>query len=201
MPSKTTRERADRPPPLVERPSNSITPSTQLPTLPESPLPPDIKTDRRPSLGNLRTVFRHNGSSQPTIRTVTPEPLEGTAPVGGGRDVSGSSLSNAHVVRAFGSMSPQSSPRSIPGGGALSNSSSSRRQGMVFSDALASSFDSASSSPPPRHRPRTHTMDGATTFRQQLTPSTGLDARNRMGSFASSGSLPASPPTSSTTHV
>jgi hypothetical protein len=60
----------------------------------------------------------------------------------------------------------------------------------VFSDALASSFDSASSSPPPRHRPRTHTMDGASAFRQQMVPNTGPESRHRVGSFSSSGSLP-----------
>jgi len=167
-----------------------MTPITPLPTLPESPLPPSAATERRPSLGNLRTTFRSHAGIPLTIRAVTPEPSEGRASGVAGPDPSSSGLSNAQVVRNFGSMSPQSSPRSIPGGGALSNSGSSRRQGMVFSDALASSFDSASSSPPPRHRPRTHTMDGATAFRQQLAPNTGLDTRHRMGSFSSSGSLP-----------
>ncbi len=65
---------------------------------------------------------------------------------------------------------------------------------MVFSDAVAGSFDSASSSPPPRstpsYRPRTHTMDGATAFREPLGHGIGLETRHRVGSFSSSGSLP-----------
>src|SRR3569833_347458 len=179
-------------PSLPERPS-AMTPITPLPTPPESPLPPGVAADRRPSAGNLRTAFR------PTIRAVTPDPPQELHDVGG--------LSNAHIAHAFKSnISPQSSPRSIPGG-ALSNANNnnnnssggsgagSRRQGWVFSDALASSFDSASSSPPPRqssYRPRTHTMDGASAFRQQpVTPAAGFEDRHRVGSFSSSSSLPA----------
>ena len=64
-----------------------------------------------------------------------------------------------------------------------------KRQGVVFQDDFAGSFDSTSSSPPARpqsFRPRTHTMDGS--FRQQLAPATEL--RNRLGSFSSATSLP-----------
>ncbi|KAK3682162.1 hypothetical protein B0T22DRAFT_444399 [Podospora appendiculata] len=145
----------------------------------------------RLSTSNMRTAFRPGTSvnlQHQTVRAVTPEPadvaldaLEGKGP------------------RGFASLSPQTSPRSIPGvqgraaaaaaaAAAAPGSLPAKRQ-PTFHDSFAGSFDSTLSSPPPRQpsfRPRTHTMDGA--FRQQLAPA--QEPRNRMGSFSSSGSLP-----------
>jgi hypothetical protein len=129
----------------------------------------------RASGSNLRSAFnRTNVPAQNTIRAVTPELTENGPPV----------LDTSSGFRGFGSSSPQSSPRSIPGGLV-------RRQGMVFNDAFGSSYDSGSSSPPPRQptfRPRTHTMDGA--LRQHVASGSMPENRHRVGSFSSSGSTP-----------
>ncbi|KAK3349459.1 hypothetical protein B0T25DRAFT_459740 [Lasiosphaeria hispida] len=158
-----------------------------------APLPPVVEAPssrglERPSASNLRANFRPGLNLQATVRAVTPEPA----------DVSlhtlDRTLDRAQVLAPRGTtVSPQTSPRSIPGGvggvAGLSGSLPARRQAFVFNDSFAGSFDSTSSSPPPRppaFRPRTHTMDGA--FRQQLAPMP--ETRHRVGSFSSSGSLP-----------
>ncbi|SPQ26639.1 a8fdc41f-c5ef-4e1b-962f-90cae79cb056 [Thermothielavioides terrestris] len=158
-------------PPLPER----TTHTSALPPLSEAPSP---RGSERASAGNLRSASRS------TVRAVTPEPAE--APFNGLDENGGNS---AHIPRGVGPASPHTSPRSIPSAAAAGLST--RRQGVVFNDAFPGSLDSASTSPPPRptsFRPRTHTMDGA--FRQQLSPS--VEPRNRMGSFSSAASLPAS---------
>lgn len=177
------------PPPVAmdgrSYPSGGGPRGANAPALPERPaqtsvLPPVVELSasrgtERPSASNLRGAFRH------TVRAVTPEPADVAL---NGLDGAGSSLSQ--MPRAFVPESPQTSPRSIP---AVPANLPARRQGIVFNDSFPSSFDTTSSSPPPRppsFRPRTHTMDGA--FRQQLAPA--LEARNRMGSFSSAASLP-----------
>jgi hypothetical protein len=154
------------PPPLPERPARTGV----LPPLSE--LPP-ARGPERPSAASLRGAFRQ------TVRAVTPEPAEAAFH---GLDAAGASVSQ--VPRGLPSVSPQTSPRSIPAG---TPSLPARRQGVVFNDSFPASFDSTSSSPPLRptsFRPRTHTMDGA--FRQQLAPA--IEGRNRMGSFSSAAS-------------
>ncbi|EAQ84684.1 hypothetical protein CHGG_08698 [Chaetomium globosum CBS 148.51] len=119
-------------------------------------------------------------SARHAPRAVTPEPIEAAFH---GLDGAGGDASQ--VPRGFGSVSPQTSPRTIPTAGV---GLPARRQGVVFHDAFPGSFDSASTSPPLRSnsfRPRTHTMDGA--FRQQLAPTP--EVRNRIGSFSSAASL------------
>ncbi|TPX12203.1 uncharacterized protein E0L32_007089 [Thyridium curvatum] len=185
----------DDPPPLPARSPAVVAPTISPPTTTESPAAPGIKLERRSSAGNLFSSFRSNTMKQNTIRSVTPEPTDDESSI---RDGSvGAARGGRSGARPFESASPQSSPRSIPGGGSLSAGGSSRRQGIVFNDPVAGagSYDSTSSSPPPRQtqastRPRTHTMDGATVFRQQLAPAVSADARHRMGSFSSGGSLP-----------
>ncbi|KAL2264454.1 hypothetical protein VTK26DRAFT_19 [Humicola hyalothermophila] len=156
-------------PALSERPAQSAVPAPVSQSLPQR------DTERPLTTSNLRGPFRH------TLRTVTPEPAEVAF---NGQDGTGSSVSQ--TSRGVGSVSPQTSPRSIPVAPA---NMTARRQGYVFNDALPGSLDSSSSSPPartPSFRPRTHTMDGA--FRQQLAPA--IESRNRMGSFSSAASLP-----------
>jgi len=151
------------------------------PQWPTSTGPPASRNPLQPTneLENgQRQAFRANIISQSTIRTVTPEPAdEGRT----ARDL------NVAQAREFGA-SPQTSPRSIPGGEA-------RRQGVVFNDTFDESFDSSSSSPPQGQRggslrPRTHTLDGTYALRQQQAtvqiPS--IDSRARLGSFSSAGS-------------
>src|SRR5688500_16967358 len=77
---------------------------------------PASRTMERPSAGNLRTAFRSNIPPKATIRPVTPEAQDfppGTAIGPGG------TINTDH--RGFAPTSPQTSPRSIPGG--------ARRQG------------------------------------------------------------------------
>ncbi|KAK3316664.1 hypothetical protein B0H66DRAFT_478097 [Apodospora peruviana] len=168
--------------------------ATALPERPAqtSALPPvaEVPSSRgleRLSTSNLRAAFRPGiNTPQNTVRSVTPEPADVSLDILD-RNSSGVPL----LPRGFGSRSPQTSPRSIPSAGGASGPPPlpARRQGLVFNDALAGSFDSISTSPAPRQpsfRPRTHTMDGA--FRQQLPPT--LETRHRVGSFSSSGSLP-----------
>ncbi|KAK1469057.1 GTPase-activator protein for Ras-like GTPase [Colletotrichum melonis] len=140
----------------------------------------------RVSNSNLRTSFRSNHPSNPTIRAVTPEYHH--------PDLSPTPSANAafdptvppQIPRGITSNSPQTSPRSIPG-------DFSRRQGMVFNDTYGgSSYENNSTSPPLRQqssfRPRTHTMDGA--LRQQFMNAASREGRQRVGSFSSSGSQP-----------
>ncbi|KAL2022026.1 hypothetical protein VTK56DRAFT_6266 [Thermocarpiscus australiensis] len=161
-------------PALPERPSQF----SMLAPVSEAPSPRG--SERRPSVGNIRSPFRHGAIPQSTARAVTPELTEVAL---SGLDGTGSAVSQ--LPRGSGPVSPQTSPRSVPAGLA---SQPARRQGVVFNDAFAASFDSASSSPPaprpPSFRPRTHTMDGA--FRQQLAPA--MEARHRVGSFSSAAS-------------
>lgn len=167
-PSGSGTHGAGVPPAIPDRPAQNAV----LPPVSESPSQPGAE---RPSGPNRRGAFRH------TVRAVTPEPAEGAF---NGLEGTGTSVSQMH--RALGSVSPQTSPRSIPVAPA---NLPFRRQGVVFHDAFPDSVDSSSSSPPtrtPSFRPRTHTMDGA--FRQQLAPA--IEARNRMGSFSSAASLP-----------
>lgn len=136
---------------------------------------PSLRGMERLSTSNLRSTFRpslvvqHRGDT-----AVTPEPANVALD---SRDRTG------QASRAFGSVSPQTSPRTIPG---VPASLPVRRQGVVFNDSFAGSYEANSSSPPlrppPSFRPRTHTMDGA--FRQQLAPT--VEARHRVGSFSSS---------------
>ena len=156
-------------PPLPERPPRA----SPLPPLSEVPSP---RGAERPSANSLRGAFRQ------TVRAVTPEPADATL-----SDADGAGSSASQASHGFGSASPQTSPRTIP---AATPGLPARRQGVVFNDSFPGSFDSAASSPPLRptsFRPRTHTMDGA--FRQQLAPA--IEARNRIGSFSSAASLPA----------
>ena len=148
---------------------------------------------------NARTNFRHNVAMQDTIRTVTPEPAENELPATAEATTSQQQQHHQHQQqqpqqpppppppnRAFGATSPQTSPRSIPGG-------ERRRQGIVFNDTFGDSFDSSSPSPPQHQkttlRPRTHTMDGALALRQHSATSS-FDNRHRVGSFSSSNSQP-----------
>ncbi|KAK0702625.1 hypothetical protein B0T21DRAFT_299791 [Apiosordaria backusii] len=162
-------------PALPERPAQSsvLAPVSEVPSL---------RGMERLSTSNLRSTFRPSlGVQHRGDTAVTPEPAEvaldsrdriGTIGSGGG----------PQMPRGFGSVSPQSSPRTIPG---VPASLPARRQGVVFNDSFAGSFDGTSSSPPlrpPSFRPRTHTMDSA--FRQQLAPA--VEARHRVGSFSSS---------------
>ncbi|KAK0614974.1 hypothetical protein B0T17DRAFT_497767 [Bombardia bombarda] len=160
-------------PPLPERPPPPPAHSTVLPSVAEVPLPRGM--DSRLSTTNLRAGFRPGPIGQSSVRAVTPEPAD---------------VSQKTRGPGPGSISPQTSPRSIPGAAARTHGTlPPRRQGVVFSDPYSGSLDSTSTSPPPRPpsvRPRTHTMDGA--FRQQLAPQ--HDTRRRKGSFSSSGSLP-----------
>ncbi|TDZ26643.1 Inhibitory regulator protein BUD2/CLA2 [Colletotrichum orbiculare MAFF 240422] len=145
----------------------------------------------RASISNLRTSFRANLPSNPTIRAVTPDynhPDVSPAPATSSVFDTAAAL---HMARGYTSTSPQTSPRSMPGDFA-------RRQGMVFNDTYGGSYDNNSSnnnnstSPQLRQtssfRPRTHTMDGA--LRQQFLSATAREGRQRVGSFSSSGSQP-----------
>ncbi|GAB1316220.1 GTPase activating factor [Madurella fahalii] len=155
-------------PPLPDRPAHG----SVLPPVSEVP---STSGAERLSTGNLRNAFRHGVPVQSTVRAVTPEPGDVTL---NGLDGIGGSVSQ--MPRGYGSVSPPTSPRSIP---TAPSGLPARRQGVVFNEAFPGSFDSSSSSPPPRppsFRPRTHTMDGA--FRQQLTPA--VEARHRVGSFS-----------------
>ncbi|KAK3383935.1 hypothetical protein B0T24DRAFT_518969 [Lasiosphaeria ovina] len=156
--------------------------STALPPVAEMPSPRGMENWPASS---LRDAFRPMPNVTSTVRAVTPEPSVDVVP-----DSMGSGV--AQISRGATSASPQTSPRLIPGAGVTMGSLGGRRQGAVFHEAFTGSLDSASSSPPPRpppsFRPRTHTMDGA--FRQQLA--SAAEARHRMGSFSSSGSLPIS---------
>ncbi|KAK0616233.1 hypothetical protein B0T14DRAFT_567850 [Immersiella caudata] len=165
-------------PPLLAR----TTQGTSLPSVTEMPSP---RGSRELSTGTLRAgMGRPAMGAQNTVRAVTPEPT----------DVALDAPDRAQIrgPRGFGNLSPQTSPRSIPTAvavGALPGSAPVRRQGLAFNDSFGTSFDSASSSPPPRQpsfRPRTRTMDG--TFRQQYAPAP--ETRHRVGSFSSAGSLP-----------
>lgn len=203
------------PPPLpLDRPSmQTISAPMLLPPLPESPLATTTLVsglwtaayrNRNGSTSGpastVGTAHTFNASStsstastastanahsvQPGIRTVTPEPID---PL----DTSDQNT-GAPVIRPFGSMSPQTSPRAIPGASTMSHYSStgSRRQGVVFSDAVAGSFDSSSSSPPPRpasYRVRTHTMDGVSPFRDISTPGAAGEPRLRVFSCSAAG--------------
>ncbi|KAL2149182.1 hypothetical protein VTH82DRAFT_8530 [Thermothelomyces myriococcoides] len=159
------------PPPLPERPGRT----SVLPPLSEVPSP---RGTERPSTGTLWS------SSRQTVRAVTPDPSE--ASIDG---LDGATGDPSQVPRGFGSASPQTSPRTIPGSNTNANAGlPNRRQGVVFQDSLSSAVDGTSTSPPLRPasiRPRTHTMDGA--FRQQLAPA--HETRNRMGSFSSATSF------------
>ncbi|CAN8106230.1 unnamed protein product [Discula destructiva] len=106
------------------------------------------------------------------------------------------------VARGLTSMSPPTSPPPPPGstrpgfGSTGSNASTpagARRQGIVFNDAFSNSFDTVSSSPPPRPavRPRGHTMDAS--FRQSSVTSPVETSRHRMGSVSSNGSMSSMP--------
>ncbi|KJR84526.1 RasGAP group protein [Sporothrix schenckii 1099-18] len=195
----------------------SQTPSRapHLPSLPESPLTParmsESATFPLPSVSSQTTVINTNTSTapsdttppasvptmQPTIRAVTPELLDHSTIVtqdllDAATAYSGISSSTVPPLppRVFGSMSPQGSPRALSHHG----STTSRRQGVVFSDTMASPFDStiSESSPPSRPavlRPRTYTMDGVSLFREPLVSSTSPESRNRVGSFSSSGTV------------
>lgn len=160
---------------LPDRPAQS----SVLPPVSEMP---SSRGAERLSIGKSRSAFRLGVHQQGTVRAVTPEPLD--AAPNGGREGIGGGLSEA--PRGFGSVSPPTSPRSIP---AAPAGLPARRQGVVFNDSFPGSLDSSSSSPPSRptsFRPRTHTMDGA--FRQPLSPA--VEARHRVGSFSSAASLP-----------
>ncbi|KAL2187065.1 hypothetical protein L209DRAFT_685476 [Thermothelomyces heterothallicus CBS 203.75] len=162
-------------PPLSERPGRT----SVLPPLSEVPSPRDTE---RPSASTLRGALRQ------TVRAVTPEPAEASLD-----GLDGAAGDPSQVPRGFGSVSPQTSPRTIPANNANANANAnanlpSRRQGVVFQDSFSSAIDGTSTSPPLRSasiRPRTHTMDGS--FRQQLAPA--LETRSRMGSFSSATSL------------
>lgn len=177
------------PPPLPPRPAQSpgLSPVSELPS-PHGPHGAE----------KLST-----GYFGPAARAVTPEPPPEAA-VGGGLDGadnnhnhknnntnnnntsnstnnSNNNNSNMSQSHAFGSVSPRTSPRSIP---AAPATLPARRQCVLFNEAFPSSLDGTSPSPPsrpPSFRPRTHTMDGA--FRQQLAPA--VETRSRMGSFSS----------------
>ncbi|WYZ41686.1 hypothetical protein EsH8_V_000581 [Colletotrichum jinshuiense] len=148
---------------------------------------PSSRGMERASITNLRTSFRPNLPSNPTIRAVTPEyhhpDLSPNPPANATFDPT----APLRTTRGFTSTSPQTSPRSVPG-------DFSRRQGMVFNDTYGGngSYDNNSTSPPMRQssnfRPRTHTMDGA--LRQQFMNATAREGRQRVGSFSSSGSQP-----------
>ncbi|KAL1881429.1 hypothetical protein VTK73DRAFT_3947 [Phialemonium thermophilum] len=169
----------DHPPPLPDRPPEDQGPSTSFATRMAS---------------NAETDFQLTDNPPRTVRAVTPDPPDA------GLDHSDVVVgSRRQPVRPFSPTSPHSSPRSIPGAtgsvrsGSLAGSSSSKRRGLVFNDPFGDSLESSPSSPPQRQpslRPRTHTMDGG--FRQQTDALS--DARNRVGSFSSSGSLPTSDP-------
>ncbi|KAH6655560.1 hypothetical protein BKA67DRAFT_507871, partial [Truncatella angustata] len=125
--------------------------------------------------------YRADVSTQSTIRTVTPEPPEIGHPI-----TDTNITQTSRTSQGFGATSPQTSPRSIPGG-------ERRRRGIVFNDTYGGSYDSSESSPPqqarPSLRPRTHTMDTALALQRQTAP-TSADSRHRVGSFSSSSSTP-----------
>ncbi|KAK4447865.1 hypothetical protein QBC34DRAFT_120553 [Podospora aff. communis PSN243] len=165
-------------PPLSARPTQG----TPLPSVTEMPSP---RGSKELSAGTPRAgMGRPAMGAQNTVRAVTPEPADVTLDMSDRTQIQG--------PRGFGNLSPQTSPRSIPSAGAVGappGSAPVRRQGLVFNESFGMSFDSASSSPPPRQpsfRPRTRTMDG--TFRQQYAPAPEM--RHRVGSFSSAGSLP-----------
>ncbi|KAK8084829.1 BUD2-GTPase-activating for Bud1p Rsr1p [Apiospora hydei] len=120
--------------------------------------------------------------SQNTIRTVTPEPAEEN---GHAVNLDTAAAQASQGSRGCGTTSPQTSPRSIPGG-------ETRRQGIVFNDAFGDSYDDSEASPPTQSksavRPRTHTMDGSLAVRQQSN-TTSSGNRHRVGSFSSTGSM------------
>ncbi|KAH8878633.1 hypothetical protein GQ53DRAFT_606584, partial [Thozetella sp. PMI_491] len=156
-------------------PDRPATTSTALPTVAEVPSPGHTE---RPAVSQLRATFRSGANPQSTLRVVTPEPVDATVD---SVDSTGKGVQALH--RGFGSLSPQTSPRPIPGAGA-GPGGGSRRQGVVFHDTFGGSYDSTSSSPPPKassFRPRTRTMDGA--FRQHTLAS--VETRHRVGSFSS----------------
>ncbi|KAK5661696.1 hypothetical protein OQA88_9796 [Cercophora sp. LCS_1] len=165
-----TGSREPAPPPLPTR-------LGQVPTLPSVAETPPSRPLERASTSNLRTTFRPGVNVQNTVRAVTPEPTDVVA------------LSQVERPRGLGTVSPQTSPRSIPSGGGVASSGLSgslppRRGGITFSDSFGTSYDGVASNTPPRQpsfRPRTRTMDGA--FRQQFAAA--LEARNRVGSFSS----------------
>ncbi|KAL2758127.1 hypothetical protein ACRALDRAFT_2097462 [Sodiomyces alcalophilus JCM 7366] len=158
----------------------------------------------RISVNNLHSAFfRSTASEHTTIRAVTPDrdpisPSTAAFPLPYAPAQEPTSGPN-NLTRTMSSTSPQTSPRSIARPGDFA-----RRQGVVFNDSsFGASFDSTSSSPPPRQpsgtiRPRTHTMDGA--FRQQFVSAaaaataaasaTSPEPRHRVGSFSSSSSQP-----------
>ncbi|ORY65384.1 uncharacterized protein BCR38DRAFT_484812 [Pseudomassariella vexata] len=130
--------------------------------------------------GGDRSNFR-TSASRSTIRTVTPEPAEH------GHATTDTNITQAPLDRAYGTTSPQTSPRPIPGG-------ERRRQGVIFKEAYGGSFDSSESSPPQHQstavRARTQTMDTALALRQQQTAASSTTSRHRVGSLSSSGSIP-----------
>ncbi|KAK7749190.1 GTPase activating factor [Diatrype stigma] len=151
------------------------------------------RSTEMPTSSNTRTNFRHNVAMQDTARAVTPEPAENE------HAATTADATIPQLTRGFGTTSPQTSPRSIPG-------SETRRQGIVFNETYGESFDSSESSPPQQQgqqqqqqqqqqksalRPRTHTMDGTLALRQHPTTSSlDKDNRHRVGSFSSSSSQP-----------
>ncbi|KAK5992214.1 Inhibitory regulator BUD2/CLA2-like protein [Cladobotryum mycophilum] len=144
-------------------------------------------TMERPSATNLRSAFRVNANPGSIGRAVTPDLLEGR-----GAPTSAAMLdaNMAHVSRGFNPQ--QGSPRSVP-------VAITRRQGIVFNDAVSGDQPSETSEPlqtqpPPRHatptpiRPRTRTLDA--TMLGQRGPASGNEIRHRVGSVSSSGSQP-----------
>ncbi|KAK1776128.1 hypothetical protein QBC45DRAFT_227750 [Copromyces sp. CBS 386.78] len=202
-------------PPLAKMPANS---SSLSPSPSPKPTATATATSTSTDNGSGSGSGSGDGNLRPaaTLRAVTPEPAEVTLSMSA-KSSSGNANTAAlpHRPGPFPSTSPETSPRSILGAGgpvmsktapapipvgtspgnpsgpvptATPSSLPTRRQGMVFGEAMGGSLDSASSSPPSRpslsnFRPRTHTLDSA--FRQQLV----IENRHRVGSVSSSGSV------------
>ncbi|KYK60576.1 GTPase activating protein [Drechmeria coniospora] len=162
-----------------------------LPDLPEVPhdsteSPPPSATSNRSPAGTSPISPR----SGPVARAVTPDRSDAAAPGANAADWDGlSPLSPRELGYSLQPGSP---------GGALSPAGGSRRQGMVFNDTFAESYDGAAGRSPTvashyrrkssgQTRPRTRTID--TSMLLQRT-ATGLDHRLRIGSLGVSASQP-----------
>ncbi|KAK3343010.1 hypothetical protein B0H65DRAFT_428108 [Neurospora tetraspora] len=188
--------------------SLSLSPSPS-PTATATSTSTDSGTGSGSGNGNLRPAARPAA----TVRAVTPEPAEVTFDMSA-QSGNANTAALPHRPGAFPPISPETSPRSIPGAAgpvmsttapapipvghpsgnpsgpvtATPSSLPTRRQGMVFGEGLAGSLDSASSSPPSRPSLssfRPRTHTLDSAFRQQLV----IENRHRIGSVSSSGSV------------
>ncbi|TLD12751.1 uncharacterized protein PgNI_03475 [Pyricularia grisea] len=167
--------------PTSPKQSTSGIPILSVQTDPARSQQPASTLEKKPTGGALRINI--NPGTAGTIRAVTPEPVDprtGTydspgSRTGGMRETGGSHTTASPLPRPSRGAPPvslQSSPRSKST--SSNGSGGGRRQGRVFTDNVSDPASGASpaTSPPGRQaafRPRTHTLDGASVFRQQIS--------------------------------